>query len=129
MTVQVRPLVSSALAGAASGARSFTGLAGLTLATSGGAEGQPDRTLGRPWVKAVAGLAAATEIGLDKLPNAPSRRPRPAWPAGWPERPPRGSSSPAARHRTTAWLVSPTRAERWRRIPRPNRTHRPVPLS
>jgi uncharacterized membrane protein len=72
-TVQVRPLISSALAGAASGARSFTGLAGLTLAASGDAEAQPDHTLGRPWVKAVAGLLAATEIGLDKLPNAPSR--------------------------------------------------------
>lgn len=71
--VQVRPLVSSALAGAASGTRSFTGLAGLTLAASGDAEGQPDHTLGRPWAKAVAGLLAATEIALDKLPNAPSR--------------------------------------------------------
>jgi uncharacterized membrane protein len=66
-------LVSSALAGAASGTRSFTGLAGLTLAASGDAEGQPDHTLGRPWAKAVAGLLAATEIALDKLPNAPSR--------------------------------------------------------
>jgi uncharacterized membrane protein len=73
MTVQLRPLISSALAGAASGARSFTGLAALTLATRGDAGSQPDRTLGRPWAKAVAGLAAATEIGLDKLPNAPSR--------------------------------------------------------
>jgi uncharacterized membrane protein len=72
-TVQVRPLISSALAGAASGARSFTGLAGLALATRGDAQEQPDHTLARPWAKAVAGLLAATEIALDKLPNAPSR--------------------------------------------------------
>jgi uncharacterized membrane protein len=73
VTVAFRPLISAALAGAASGARSFTGLAALTEAASGDAGAQPDRTLARPWVKAVAGLAAATEIGLDKLPNAPSR--------------------------------------------------------
>jgi uncharacterized membrane protein len=68
-----RSLVSSALAGAATGSRSMTGLAGLTLAGRPGAAAQPDRTLGRPWVKAIAALAAATEIGLDKLPAAPSR--------------------------------------------------------
>ena len=65
--------VHAALAGAASGSRSFTGLAALILATPGDAKRQPDRTLGRPWVKAVAGLAAAAEISADKLPAAPSR--------------------------------------------------------
>jgi uncharacterized membrane protein len=65
--------VHAALAGAATGSRSLTGLAALTLATRGDAGAQPDRTLGRPWVKAVAGLAATTEIALDKLPKAPSR--------------------------------------------------------
>ncbi len=65
--------VHAALAGAASGSRSFTGLAALILTTPGDAKQQPDRTLARPWVKAVAGLAAAGEISADKLPNAPSR--------------------------------------------------------
>ena len=41
----------AALAGAASGSRSLTGLAALILATPGDAKRQPDRTLGRPWVK------------------------------------------------------------------------------
>jgi uncharacterized membrane protein len=65
--------VHAALAGAASGSRSLTGLAALILATSGDAKRQPDRTLSRPWVKAVAGLAATGEISADKLPAAPSR--------------------------------------------------------
>jgi uncharacterized membrane protein len=65
--------VHAALAGAASGSRSLTGLAALILATPGDAKRQPDRTLGRPWVKAVAGLAATAEISADKLPAAPSR--------------------------------------------------------
>jgi uncharacterized membrane protein len=65
--------VHAALAGAASGSRSLTGLAALILATPGDAKRQPDRTLGRPWVKAVAGLAATAEISADKLPIAPSR--------------------------------------------------------
>ncbi|HEY0718591.1 MAG TPA: hypothetical protein VGD68_13305, partial [Streptosporangiaceae bacterium] len=66
-------LASSALAGAASGARSATGLAALTLATRADAPGQPDRLLARPWVKAVAGLLASQEYVVDKLPAAPSR--------------------------------------------------------
>jgi uncharacterized membrane protein len=65
--------VYAALAGAAAGSRSLTGLAALILATPGDAKRQPDRALGRPWVKAVAGLAATGEIAADKLPNAPSR--------------------------------------------------------
>jgi uncharacterized membrane protein len=65
--------VHAALAGAASGSRSLTGMAALILATPGDAKRQPDRTLARPWVKAVAGLAAMGEISADKLPIAPSR--------------------------------------------------------
>jgi uncharacterized membrane protein len=65
--------VHAALAGAATGSRSLTGLAALILATPGDAKRQPDRALGRPWVKAVAGLAATGEISADKLPSAPSR--------------------------------------------------------
>ncbi len=73
MTGLSRRLAGSALAGAASGARSFTGVAALTLATRPGAPGQPDRFLGRPWIKAAAGVLAAQEYVLDKLPNTPSR--------------------------------------------------------
>ncbi|HEY2279095.1 MAG TPA: hypothetical protein VGI00_12115 [Streptosporangiaceae bacterium] len=65
--------VHAALAGAATGCRSLTGLAALILATPGDAKRQPDRALGRPWVRVVAGLAATTEIAADKLPQAPSR--------------------------------------------------------
>jgi uncharacterized membrane protein len=68
-----RLLASSALAGGASGARSATGLAALTLVTRPGAQEQPDRLLGRPWVKVVAGLLAGGEYVADKLPDAPSR--------------------------------------------------------
>jgi len=68
-----RRVAGSALAGAATGARSFTGLAALTLATRPGASTQPDRALGRPWVKVIAGLAGAQEYALDKLPSGPSR--------------------------------------------------------
>ena len=68
-----RPLLASALAGVATGARSSVGLAALTMAASPRAGTWPDRWLGRPWAKVIAGLAAATEITLDKLPNTPSR--------------------------------------------------------
>jgi uncharacterized membrane protein len=68
-----RRLAGSALAGAASGARSFTGPAALTLATRRGASAQPDRFLGRGGVKVAAGLLGAMEYGLDKLPSGPSR--------------------------------------------------------
>jgi uncharacterized membrane protein len=68
-----RPLVRSVLAGMATGARSSVGLAALTMAASPSADTWPDRWLVRPWAKATAGLAAATEITLDKLPNTPSR--------------------------------------------------------
>ena len=66
-------LARAALAGAATGARSFTGLAALTLATPPGSAAQPDRSLGRPWVKGLVTLAAAQELVMDKLPQAPSR--------------------------------------------------------
>ena len=69
----IRSLTGSALAGAATGSRSMTGLAGLTLSAPPGAAAQPDRTLDRPWVKATSVLAAAGEIAADQLPAAPSR--------------------------------------------------------
>lgn len=73
MTSLSRRLAGSALAGAASGARSATGMAALTLATRPGASAQPDRVLGRPWVKTAAGVLAAPEYVVDKLPVVPSR--------------------------------------------------------
>ena len=66
-------LARAALAGAATGARSFTGLAAVTLATPPGSAAQPDRSLGRPLVKGLVTLAAAQELVMDKLPQAPSR--------------------------------------------------------
>ena len=63
----------AALAGAASGARSQTALAALSLTAGRGAHEQPDRILGRTGVKVTATLAAVTEGVLDKLPVTPSR--------------------------------------------------------
>ena len=69
----VNVLVRAALAGVATGARSFTGLAALTLATPAASARQPDRSLCRPWVKGLVTLAAVQELVMDKLPQAPSR--------------------------------------------------------
>ena len=69
----VNVLARAALAGAATGARSFTGLAALTLATPSRSVTQPDRSLGQTWVKGLITLAAAQELVMDKLPQAPSR--------------------------------------------------------
>lgn len=63
----------AALAGAASGARSQTALAALSLTAGPGAKEQPDRTLGRTGVKIGSTVAAVTEGVLDKLPVTPSR--------------------------------------------------------
>jgi uncharacterized membrane protein len=68
-----RPVVSAALAGAASGARSLTGPAALALAASRASGSPLDRALARPWAKAAIGVLAAQEYLLDKLPSAPSR--------------------------------------------------------
>jgi uncharacterized membrane protein len=66
-------LVRSALTGAATGGRTFTGLAALTLTAPGGPAGQPDRTLQKTWVKGLITAAAVQELVMDKLPNTPSR--------------------------------------------------------
>jgi len=66
-------VVRAALAGAATGARSFTGLAVLALDTPGTATGQPDATLRHGWVQALMSAGAAGELVADKLPQAPSR--------------------------------------------------------
>jgi uncharacterized membrane protein len=69
----VNPYARSALAGAASGSRTFTGLAALALASPAGSPTQPDRTLEKHWVKGLIAVAAVQEIVMDKLPMAPSR--------------------------------------------------------
>ena len=69
----VNVLVRAALAGVATGARSFTGLAALTLASPAASARLPDRCLRRPWVKGLVTLAAVQELVMDKLPQAPSR--------------------------------------------------------
>jgi uncharacterized membrane protein len=69
----VNALARAALAGAATGARSFTGLAALTLATPRDSATQPDRALSHSWVKGLVTLAAAQELVMDKLPQTPSR--------------------------------------------------------
>jgi uncharacterized membrane protein len=73
MTDLIPLLGRSALAGAATGARSLTALAALSLAAGPGAREQPDRLLSRKGVKVTASLGAVQELVLDKLPVTPSR--------------------------------------------------------
>jgi uncharacterized membrane protein len=73
MTDLTRLISASALAGAATGARSLTALAALSLAAGPGAREQPDRILSRTGVKVTASLGALLEIVTDKLPVTPSR--------------------------------------------------------
>src|SRR4051812_42495322 len=69
----VRGLLPTALLGAATGGRSLTGPAALTLTTPTPAVRQPDKALSQGWVKALVAGAAAAEIAVDKLPGLPSR--------------------------------------------------------
>lgn len=64
---------AAVLAGAATGSRTFTGLAALTHATVATASGQPDRALRNGWIRGLVGAIAAQELVLDKLPKTPSR--------------------------------------------------------
>ncbi len=66
-------LARALLLGAATGARSVTGLAALTLTAPDRSSTQPDATLQRTWVKAAVVTAAVGELVGDKLPQAPSR--------------------------------------------------------
>ncbi|GAB2459601.1 hypothetical protein [Jatrophihabitans fulvus] len=66
-------VVAAALAGAAGGCRTFTGIAALAAATPPDPAELPDRVLAHPATKAVLGLAALGEYVGDKLPQAPSR--------------------------------------------------------
>ena len=68
-----RRLLASALAGASTGARSFTALGCLVVATRSQASKQPDKTLAHPATKVVVGLAGVQELIMDKLPNTPAR--------------------------------------------------------
>jgi uncharacterized membrane protein len=68
-----RTLARAALIGAATGSRSFTGLAALVLTAPASAATQPDRTLRRSWVKALVAAGALGELGADKLPATPDR--------------------------------------------------------
>ena len=69
----MRALARAALAGAATGSRSGTGLAALALATPAAGTALPDRVLRRGGVQAVITAAALVELGADQLPGAPSR--------------------------------------------------------
>jgi len=69
----MNPIVAALLAGAATGGRSFTGLAALAVAAPNPAARQPDRTLSRRWARIALLTAAAGEIVADKLPVTPSR--------------------------------------------------------
>jgi len=69
----MRTLARAALIGAATGSRSLTGMAALTLTAPASAATQPDRTLCRSWVKALVALGALGELGADKLPATPDR--------------------------------------------------------
>jgi uncharacterized membrane protein len=66
-------LVRCALTGAASGGRTFTGLAALTLSAPPGATRRPDTALSTTPAKALIGAAAVGELIADKLPRTPSR--------------------------------------------------------
>ena len=69
----MRTLARAALIGAATGSRSLTGLAALTLTAPAAAATQPDRTLRSSWVKALVASGALGELGADKLPATPDR--------------------------------------------------------
>lgn len=75
--MNARGLAASALSGAASGCRSFTGIAAL-LSEAGtgdrhaGGEGLT-KLAGRPWFKVLVRGLALQEFVVDKLPIAPSR--------------------------------------------------------
>jgi len=66
-------IARAALAGAAAGSRSLTGLAALALATPRGSVAQPERLFRNAWAQGLIAAAAATELVLDKLPQTPSR--------------------------------------------------------
>jgi len=60
----VTVLLRAALTGAATGCRTFTGLAPLVLATPPRPVTQPDRMLSTGWVKGPGGVAGRQELTL-----------------------------------------------------------------
>ncbi|HEY2284174.1 MAG TPA: hypothetical protein VGH88_00380 [Streptosporangiaceae bacterium] len=70
---QTTMLARAALAGAATGSRSLTGLAAAALSAPAGAAAQPDATLRRGWVRGLAVSAALAELVTDQRPGTPSR--------------------------------------------------------
>jgi uncharacterized membrane protein len=73
-----RTLVRAALIGATTGGRMLSGLAAVALTAPATATELPDRLLAKPWVRAVVGLGAVSELVMDKLPQTPSRTDLPA---------------------------------------------------
>jgi uncharacterized membrane protein len=69
----MRTVIRAGLAGAATGARSFTGLAALAWSRPADPALQPGRPLNGRWARRLLTLAALQELALDKLPQAPSR--------------------------------------------------------
>ncbi|MGI8457902.1 MAG: hypothetical protein ACR2LI_07300 [Propionibacteriaceae bacterium] len=66
-------LLRAGLIGAATGARSATGLAAFTLCAPADARGRPEHALGTTTAKVTTSLAALGELVADKLPVTPSR--------------------------------------------------------
>jgi uncharacterized membrane protein len=69
----VNRYLRSALAGAATGGRSFTGLAAVVLSAPPGMQGAPDAIVRERPVKVVVATIALAEYAVDKLPWVPSR--------------------------------------------------------
>ncbi|MGI3786569.1 MAG: hypothetical protein ACRYG2_37975 [Janthinobacterium lividum] len=78
MDLHLPTVYRSALLGATTGARSFSGIAAQVAVTPSLARRQPERALGHLRAKALLGLAALGEIVGDKLPTTPSRLSPPA---------------------------------------------------
>jgi uncharacterized membrane protein len=66
-------IVTASLAGAATGGRSLTGLAALSLTTPSDDPRRLEKWLGHPWTKRILPALALGEIVVDKLPQTPSR--------------------------------------------------------
>lgn len=66
-------ITRSALAGLATGGRTFSAVAALTATVPPGTTAEPDATLAKTQTQAVLALLASGEVIADKLPFAPSR--------------------------------------------------------
>jgi uncharacterized membrane protein len=130
-----RTLARAALIGAATGSRSFTGMAALALATPAAAATQPDLTLRKSWVKALVTAGALGELGADKLPATPDRlaprglagrvliaalagqtAARRDWPSGPADPGPAGEAAAAVAVAVGTALAAAWLGSRWRRV-------------